>query len=78
MQRLLAEDIPTEFSHRQLNDSRYISKYIRNLLSNIVREDDEQESVSKNVISCNGAITDRLKKDWGVYGIILFCLALCG
>ena len=66
MQRLLAEDIPTEFSHRQLNDSRYISKYIRNLLSNIVREDDEQESVSKNVISCNGAITDRLKKDWGV------------
>lgn len=62
MQRLLAEDIPTEFSHRQLNDSRYISKYIRNLLSNIVREDDEQESVSKNVISCNGAITDRLKK----------------
>lgn len=66
MQRLLAEDISTEFSHRQLNDSRYISKYIRNLLSNIVREDDEQESVSKNVISCNGAITDRLKKDWGV------------
>ena len=66
MQRLLAEDIPAEFTHRQLNDSRYISKYIRNLLSNIVREEDEQEVVSKNVITCNGGVTDRLKKDWGL------------
>lgn len=66
MNKLLAEDIPEDFVQRQLNDSRYISKYIKMLLSNIVRTDDEQEETSKNVITCNGSITDRLKKDWGL------------
>ena len=66
MRKLLMEDIPDEFINRQLNDSRYISKMIISLLSNIVREDNEQEATSKNVISCNGSITDRLKKDWGI------------
>ena len=69
--KLLMDEIPDDFIERQLNDSRYISKLIKGLLSNIVREKDangepEQEAVSKNLISCNGAITDRLKKDWGV------------
>ena len=69
--KLLMEDIPDKFIERQMNDSRYISKYIKGLLSNIVREKDEngdyeQEAVSKNLISCNGTITDRLKKDWGI------------
>ena len=69
--KLLMEDIPDKFIERQMNDSRYISKFIKGLLSNIVREKDEngeyeQEAVSKNLISCNGTITDRLKKDWGV------------
>ena len=36
------------------------------LLSNIVRDEDEQESKSKHVIPCNGGITDYLKKDWGL------------
>lgn len=71
MKKLLMEDIPDDFIERQMNDSRYISKLVKGLLSNIVREKDEngeleQESVSKNVISCNGNITDRLKKDWGM------------
>ncbi|MBO7491685.1 MAG: type II CRISPR RNA-guided endonuclease Cas9 [Bacteroidales bacterium] len=71
MRKLLMEDIPDDFIERQLNDSRYISKLVKGLLSNIVREKDangewEQEAVSKNVISCNGSITDRLKKDWGM------------
>ncbi len=71
MKRLLMDDIPDKFIERQLNDSRYISKYIKGILSNIVREKDEngnleQEAVSKNLISCNGNITDRLKKDWGM------------
>lgn len=71
MKHLLMEDIPDKFIERQLNDSRYISKYIKGVLSNIVREKDEkgnveQEAVSKNLISCNGNITDRLKKDWGM------------
>jgi CRISPR-associated endonuclease Csn1 len=71
MKKLLMEDIPDGFIERQLNDSRYISKLVKGLLSNIVREklengEYEQEAVSKNLISCNGSITDRLKKDWGM------------
>ena len=60
------EDIPDEFIARQLNDSRYISKVVKGLLSNIVRVDDEQEVTSKNVISTSGAVTSILKKDWGL------------
>ena len=71
MNKLLMEDIPDKFIERQLNDSRYISKVVKTLLSNIVREKDEkgeyeQEAVSKHLISCTGGITDRLKKDWGM------------
>lgn len=71
MQKLLMDDIPDQFIARQMNDSRYISSFILGLLSNIVREKDEngaweQEAISKNVLVCNGSITDRLKKDWGL------------
>lgn len=66
MKRLLMDDIPDEFITRQLNDSRYISKVVKTLLSNIVREEGEEEAISKNVIPCTGGVTDRLKKDWGV------------
>ena len=71
MKKLLMDDIPDGFIERQLNDSRYISKWVKGLLSNIVREklengEYEQEAVSKNLISCNGSITDKLKKDWGM------------
>ncbi len=67
--KLLMEDIPEDFIQRQLNDSRYISKVVKSLLSNIVREDGEEESISKNVIVCTGSITDRLKKDWGIVDV---------
>lgn len=71
MKKLLMDDIPDGFIERQMNDSRYISKVVKGLLSNIVREklengEYEQEAVSRNLISCNGSITDRLKKDWGM------------
>lgn len=66
MRKLLMEEIPTDFIERQLNDSRYISKLVKGLLSNIVREADEQEATSKNVIVCTGGVTDRLKREWGV------------
>lgn len=71
MKRLLMDDIPDGFIERQLNDSRYISKLVKGLLSNIVRErlengEYESEAVSKNLISCNGSVTDRLKNDWGM------------
>ena len=66
MRKLMMEDIPDDFIERQLNDSRYISNEVKRLLSNIVREKDEQEAVSKHLITCNGSITDHLKKDWGM------------
>lgn len=64
--KLLMDEIPQDFINRQLNDSRYISKMVKSLLSNIVREQGESEATSKNVILCTGGITDRLKKDWGM------------
>ena len=68
-EKLLMEDIPDAFIERQLNDSRYISKVVKTLLSNMVREPNEQEAISKNVIVCTGGITDRLKKDWGIQDV---------
>lgn len=69
--KLLMDDIPSEFIERQLNDTRYISKYIKGLLSNLVREEDnegsiEKEATSKNLIVCNGNVTSRLKREWGL------------
>ncbi len=66
LNKLMMEEIPESFIQRQLNDSRYISKVVKNLLSSIVRENDEQESTSKHVISSNGNITSVLKQDWGL------------
>ena len=66
MKRLLMEDIPEEFIDRQLNDSRYISKVVKSLLSRIVREPDEEEAISKNIIPVTGGITAILKQEWGL------------
>jgi len=66
MKKLLMADIPEAFIERQLNDTRYISKVVKSLLSNIVREHDEQEAISKNVIPCSGGVTNILKQDWGL------------
>lgn len=66
--KLLMEDIPEKMIERQLNDTRYISKYISGILSNIVRaEDGSDDGVnSKNIVSVNGTITTQLKQDWGL------------
>ena len=69
MKRLLMDDIPEAFIARQLNDTRYISKVVKNLLSNVVRVEGEQETTSKNVIASNGTITSILKQDWGLNDI---------
>lgn len=66
MRKLIMDTIPEDFIARQLNDSRYISKVVKGLLSNIVREEGEEEAISKNVITCTGGVTDRLKRDWGI------------
>lgn len=63
---LFAEAIPESFIHRQLNDTRYISSFVKTVLSNVVREQDEQDGISRNIITCTGGVTDRLKQDWGI------------
>ncbi|MCC8146249.1 MAG: type II CRISPR RNA-guided endonuclease Cas9 [Bacteroidales bacterium] len=67
--KLLMDEIPDTFIERQMNDTRYISRYIKGLLSNIVREENDQEATSKNIISVTGAITSKLKEDWGLNDI---------
>ena len=63
---LLAENIPESFSSRQLNDTRYITKTIMSLLSNVVRQQGEEEATAKNLLPSSGSVTDRLKNDWGL------------
>ncbi len=66
LKKLLSEDIPEGFINRQLNDSRYISKLVKGLLSNLVREENEQEATSKHIVPVTGSITSKLKHDWGL------------
>jgi len=61
---LLSKDIPEEFTNSQLNNSQYIAKMAMKLLSNIVREKDEDTFRSKNVLATNGTITSTLKRHW--------------
>lgn len=64
-ERLLMTEIPTKFTTRQLNDTRYISKLVMSLMSNVVRDENETSNyISRNVIATNGTVTSRLKQDW--------------
>ncbi len=65
--KLLLDEVPEQMINRQLNDTRYISKFISTVLSRIVREQANDEGFnSKNVLPGNGKITSRLKQDWGL------------
>ena len=61
---LLSKTIPDRFGNNQLNNSRYIAKLAMGILSNIVREDGENEYKSKNVVVVSGGVTAKLKRDW--------------
>ncbi|WP_292008243.1 type II CRISPR RNA-guided endonuclease Cas9 [Chryseobacterium sp.] len=68
--KLLMEDIPEEMIQRQINDTRYISKFISGILSNLVRSEANDDGLnSKNVLFVSGKITSRLKQDWGLNDI---------
>lgn len=66
---LLAKEIPNGFIARQLNDSRYISKKIMDLLDPIVREAGEVAMRSKNIISMVGSINASLRQQWGLAAV---------
>lgn len=67
--KLLLEEIPEKMIERQLNDTRYISKEVYKLLSNIVRDEKtgskDDGLNSKNLVPGNGKVTTKLKQDWG-------------
>lgn len=64
---LLLEEIPDKMIERQMNDTRYIGKFISSVLSNIVRNEKDDDGMnSKNIVFCNGKITSELKHDWGL------------
>ena len=69
--KLLLDDIPEKMIERQMNDTRYISKFVMQLLSNIVRDETSKDDGvnSKNVLASNGQITSMLKNDWGLNDI---------
>lgn len=68
--KLTTLDIPEKMIERQLNDTRYISKFIMGVLSNIVRAEKNDDGVnSKNILATNGQITSRLRQDWGLDAI---------
>lgn len=68
--KLLLDEIPDKMIERQINDTRYISKFVSHLLSNLVREDHNDGGLnSKNLLAVNGSITNRLKYDWGLNNV---------
>ena len=65
--KLLSEDIPEKMIERQLNDTRYISRYVMHLLSYIVRQHTNDDGViAKNVLAPTGQVTSALRHDWGL------------
>lgn len=65
--KLLMDELPEQMVERQMNDTRYISKFITSILSNIVRSEENDTGFnSKNIIPGNGKITSALKQDWGL------------
>ncbi|MFC3414254.1 type II CRISPR RNA-guided endonuclease Cas9 [Algoriphagus hitonicola] len=68
--KLLMDELPEKMVERQMNDTKYISKYVTSILSNIVRSNQDDSGFnSKNVIPGNGKITNELKNDWGLNDI---------
>lgn len=63
---LMSYDIPESFIQRQLNDTRYISKAVRELLAPVVRQPEEEAEIPKGIITLPGRITSMLKKEWGL------------
>ncbi|MCC6600839.1 MAG: hypothetical protein IT223_09225, partial [Crocinitomicaceae bacterium] len=56
--KLLMKEIPADFVVRQIKDTQYITKAIREELAKIVRLD--------NVHTTTGGITDHLREQWGI------------
>lgn len=67
LKKKLSEEEQKAFKSRNLNDTRYISKYIANYIENrLIFKEDNVKSNSKKVISINGRATSFLRAKWGL------------
>lgn len=66
LRNLLSEDVPGGFISQQLNNTRSIAAKTMMILSRAVREENEKTPLSSHVIPTSGAITDMLRREWGV------------
>lgn len=68
LQNLLATEIPEDFISRQINDTRYITRKISELLYPVAKgKKDAKEGEEKGgIVFTIGAITSELKREWGL------------
>jgi len=59
LKNLLANEVPEGFVERQINDTRFITKKVSQLLKPVVGSDTK-------IIFTGGSITSELKKNWGL------------
>ena len=59
LKNLLATEVPEDFVSRQLNDTRYITRKVTELLNPIAKD-------KTGIIFTGGSITAELKKKWGL------------
>ena len=57
---MLTKDIPGDFIERDLRNTQYIARKAREILEQMV----------KRVVPTTGAITDRLREDWGLINVM--------
>lgn len=62
LKNLLATDVPEDFIERQLNDTRYISRKLSELLAPIAKKEN-------GILFTGGAITSELKNNWGLNSV---------
>lgn len=68
LRNLLALEIPEDFISRQLNDTRYITKKISQLLYPVARGRSDAKTVDEQggIVFAGGSVTSELKKSWGL------------
>lgn len=68
LQNLLATEIPEDFISRQINDTRYVTRKISELLYPLARgRKDAKEGEEKGgTVFTIGSITSELKREWGL------------
>lgn len=68
LRNLLATEIPTDFIERQLNDMRYITRKISQLLYPVAKGNIKATTDAEKggIVFTVGSITDELKQNWGL------------